>query len=234
MSFCVVPRSWSRLHALVLGVGHVQAEQPGGRGVDGHRRVHLARGDAVEQLAHVARGARPARRPCPPRPGPAGRRGRSRSGWAGRRRSTDRSGPWPGWCGTARWRPWPSSAPSRCASARAGRARGGSDPSRVAGVPCADGPTRVRGLSPRRPPGANANGRRAADGRRPAAPGRRSRPPRSRPARPGAASTTARRAARRPPLDQPLPPVPPARPSRRRGRGGTSTHRRTGRRCATP
>ena len=43
-------------------------------------------------------------------------RGRSRSGWAGRRRSTGRSAPWPGWCGTARCWPWPSSAPSRCGS----------------------------------------------------------------------------------------------------------------------
>ena len=32
-----------------------------------------------------------------------------------------RSGPWPGWCGRARSRPRPSSAPSRCASATACR-----------------------------------------------------------------------------------------------------------------
>ena len=40
-------------HALLLGVGDVEAEQPRRRRVDRHRRVHLADRDAVEQLAHV-------------------------------------------------------------------------------------------------------------------------------------------------------------------------------------
>ena len=42
------------LDALLFGVGHVEGQQPGGRGVDRHRRVHLAGRDPVEQLAHVA------------------------------------------------------------------------------------------------------------------------------------------------------------------------------------
>ena len=54
MSFCVVPRSARRRRALLLGVGDVQRQQPRRRGVDRHRRVHLARRDAVEQRAHVA------------------------------------------------------------------------------------------------------------------------------------------------------------------------------------
>ena len=42
------------LHALLLGVGHVEPEHPGRHRVDGHRRVHLAHGDAAEQRLHVA------------------------------------------------------------------------------------------------------------------------------------------------------------------------------------
>ena len=61
--------------------------------------------------------------PTSPR-GHRDRRGRSRSGSAGRRRSTARSGPWPGSSGRARWRPRPSSGPSTSASSRAGRAHG--------------------------------------------------------------------------------------------------------------
>ena len=54
MSFCVVPRSSRRRCALLLGVGDVQRQQPRGRGVDRHRRVHLPGRDAVEQRAQVA------------------------------------------------------------------------------------------------------------------------------------------------------------------------------------
>ena len=54
MSFWVVPAQVLARHALPLGVGDVEAEQPRRRRVDRHRRVHLALRDAVEQLAHVA------------------------------------------------------------------------------------------------------------------------------------------------------------------------------------
>ena len=64
-------------------------------------------------------------RPTSPR-GQLVRRGRSRSGWAGRRRPTGRSGPWPGCAGTARWSRRRTSGRRRCASPRAGRARAAS------------------------------------------------------------------------------------------------------------
>ena len=40
--------------AVVLGRDDVEREQPGGRGVDRHRRVHLVEWDAVQQGRHVA------------------------------------------------------------------------------------------------------------------------------------------------------------------------------------
>ena len=40
--------------ALLLGGGDVEGEEPGGGGVDRHRRVHRLEGDAVEEGAHVA------------------------------------------------------------------------------------------------------------------------------------------------------------------------------------
>ena len=40
--------------ALLLGERRIEREQPGGRGVDGHRGVHLGERDALEQAAHVA------------------------------------------------------------------------------------------------------------------------------------------------------------------------------------
>src|SRR5205823_5628636 len=43
-----------RVDAGLLGVGDVETEQPGGGGVDRHRRVHVADGDAVHQFVHVA------------------------------------------------------------------------------------------------------------------------------------------------------------------------------------
>ena len=43
----------ARRDALLLGVGHVEPEQPGRRGVDGHRGVHGAGRDAVHERAHV-------------------------------------------------------------------------------------------------------------------------------------------------------------------------------------
>jgi hypothetical protein len=39
---------------LFVGERHIERQQPGGRGIDGHRRVHLAERNAVEQRAHVA------------------------------------------------------------------------------------------------------------------------------------------------------------------------------------
>ena len=41
--------------ALLVGKRGIERQQPGGGGVDGHRRVHLAERDAVEQRAHVAK-----------------------------------------------------------------------------------------------------------------------------------------------------------------------------------
>ena len=41
------------IDALVLGVGHVEGEQPRGRGVDGHRGIHLGDPDTPHQLLHV-------------------------------------------------------------------------------------------------------------------------------------------------------------------------------------
>ncbi len=54
MSFWVVPLSWARCDAVLLGDGDVEAEQPGGGRVDRHRGVHLVERDPVEQLVHVA------------------------------------------------------------------------------------------------------------------------------------------------------------------------------------
>ena len=54
MSFCVVPLSADELDAVLLGHRAVEAQEPGGGGVDRHRRVHLAQRDAVEQRVHVA------------------------------------------------------------------------------------------------------------------------------------------------------------------------------------
>ena len=54
MSFWVVPFSWARCDPVLLGDGDVEAEQPGGGGVDRHRGVHLVERDPVEQLVHVA------------------------------------------------------------------------------------------------------------------------------------------------------------------------------------
>ena len=117
-----------RVDAAVLGVGDVEAEQPRRGGVDRHRRVHLVDRDAVEQLAHVAEVGDGHADLADLAGAPRARRGRSRSGSAGRRRSTARSGPWPGWCGRARSRPGPSSGPSRCASPRVGLPRAHSPP----------------------------------------------------------------------------------------------------------
>ena len=141
MSFCVVPRSSLAGDALLLGVGDVQREQPRRGGVDRHRRVHLAPAGCRRAACACGRGGRPARRPCRPRPGPSASRGRSRSGSAGRRRSTGRSGPWPGSCGRARWTPRPSSGPSRSASSTAS-ARDGRH--RVSVLRCRQPPVRTR------------------------------------------------------------------------------------------
>jgi len=40
-------------HTLLLGGGHVEAEQDGGRTVDRHRGRHLIEWDAAEQGLHV-------------------------------------------------------------------------------------------------------------------------------------------------------------------------------------
>ena len=54
MSFCTVPVSLRPVDALLVGERDIERQQPGGGGVDGHRGVHLAERDAVEQRAHVA------------------------------------------------------------------------------------------------------------------------------------------------------------------------------------
>ena len=225
MSFWVVPRSCSEATPMLPGVGHVQGEQPRRRGVDRHRRVHLAHGDAVEQLAHVPQvGHRDADLARPP-PAPGGRRGRSRSGSAGRRRSTARSGPWPGSCGTARWTPGRSSGPSRSASSRAGPWAGGSRPwghrlpgrRATATVGGGAGRDQAKG-SVRHREGIVQQLEVAGTGHLDGAEGGQVR-----------TSATARRAAPRrwPAAARPAPPAPP---STRRSPGGTSTPRRTGRR----
>ena len=40
--------------ALLVGKGDIEREQPGGRCIDGHRGVHLAERDALEQRPHIA------------------------------------------------------------------------------------------------------------------------------------------------------------------------------------
>ena len=42
------------VHAVLLRRGHVERQQPGGGGVDRHRRVHRVERDAVQQRVHVA------------------------------------------------------------------------------------------------------------------------------------------------------------------------------------
>ena len=41
-------------HALLVGERNIEREQPGGRRIDCHRRVHLAERDRLEQRAHIA------------------------------------------------------------------------------------------------------------------------------------------------------------------------------------
>ena len=53
MSFCVVPRSCLRGHALLLADQLVEQQQHRRRRVDRHRRGHLVERDAVEHAAHV-------------------------------------------------------------------------------------------------------------------------------------------------------------------------------------
>ena len=106
-SFCVVPRSFSRGHALLLADQLVQQQQAGGGRVDRHRRGHLIERDAVEGGAHVVdrvdRHAGAAR----PRRGSAGCRSPGRAASAGRRPSTGRSSPSRAGSGSARWTPSP-------------------------------------------------------------------------------------------------------------------------------
>ena len=79
------------IRALLAGDGDVEREQDRRRGVDGHRGGDPFERDAVEERAHVVEAARSRRRPCRPRPAPAGDRRRSPSASAGRRRPRGRS-----------------------------------------------------------------------------------------------------------------------------------------------
>ena len=54
MSFWVVPLSAARSTPFSSATVDVEAEQPGGGGVDRHRGVHLVERDAVEERVHVA------------------------------------------------------------------------------------------------------------------------------------------------------------------------------------
>ena len=54
MSFWVVPASAARSTPFSSATVDVEREQPGGRGVDRHRGVHLVERDAVEERVHVA------------------------------------------------------------------------------------------------------------------------------------------------------------------------------------
>ena len=54
MSFCVVPWRAAGVDAGLLRGDDVEREQPRGRRVDRHRRVHAVERDAVEQRPHVA------------------------------------------------------------------------------------------------------------------------------------------------------------------------------------
>ena len=116
--------------ALLLGHDDVERQQPGGGGVDRHRRVHHVERDVVRAGSPCRRGGRWARRPCPPRPWRARGRRRSRSASAGRTRSTGPSGPWPGCRGRARWTVSRWSGPRRSASSTDDRARAGAAPCR--------------------------------------------------------------------------------------------------------
>ena len=90
MSFCVVPAS--------RAVGNALLRRPGpGRAPHSHAAVALIVIDVFispsgmsSRVGACARGARPVRRPCPPRPRRRDRRGRIPSGLAGRRRSRAR------------------------------------------------------------------------------------------------------------------------------------------------
>ena len=116
----MVPPSLAGVHALLLGHQLVEQQQDGGGGVDGHRRGDLVEGQAGRAACACRRWSRWPRRPCPPRPRPAGGRSRSPSGWAGRRRRTGRSTRWPAAASSARWSPRPSRTRSTAAWSRAG------------------------------------------------------------------------------------------------------------------
>ena len=221
MSFWVVPWSECRADAVLLGDRHVEREQPGRRGVDRHRRVHLVERDAVEQRVHVPLVGDRTRRPCRPRRAPARGQGRSPSGWAGRTRPTGRSGPSPGCAGRARSTRARSNALRRCASPTGCRARAAvlaHDPmivwsavreqrDRRHAPGSRPGDLRLRDRRPHRRPGTGLMRRDAARPPRPcraARPALDPHPPRSRgrhgralPALPGAAPSTCTSAARR-------------------------------------
>ena len=182
MSFCVVPGSCDCVDALVLGRDDVEREQPGGRRVDRHRRVHLVQRDAVEQRRHVAavRDRHADLADLAARELVARRRSRSAS--AGRTRSRAPSGPWRDSSGRARWTSSPSNGLRTCASSTACRAQGGdgSWPRIVRGPsicsPRSSGsPSKVRGRGPIAHQPRDAGGPARHEGRR----RRRSQAPRA-------------------------------------------------------
>ena len=124
MSFCVVPASSAGSTPMLLGVGHVEPEEPGRRGVDGHGGVHLRDGDPVEQLLHVAR-CDTGTPTLPTSPAASGASG-SYPVWVGRSKAMERPGLPLGEVGAVELVRGPrrSSAPSRCASPTARHAAG--------------------------------------------------------------------------------------------------------------
>ena len=114
----------------VIGTGSNGVSNTSGRPLDSDGNGQPGADDHLELtgrglvLGHVSRRFLIRNHLTPPR----GRRGRSRSGSAGRRRWRAPSAPWPGWCGRARWRRAPSNGPSRCASPTAHHAAVGRQP----------------------------------------------------------------------------------------------------------
>ncbi len=100
--------------ALLVGHRDVERHQPRRGGIDGHRRIHGAERNAVEQRAHVAEMADRHADLADFAFGSAGRRCRSRSGSADRRRPKGRSAPCSDFYGKARWIPRRSNDPHRC------------------------------------------------------------------------------------------------------------------------
>ncbi len=107
---------------LLLGHQLVEQQQDAGGGVDGHRRRHLVEREARQQEPHVVDrvDGHPDLAHLAHRRG--GGRSRSPSGWAGRRRTTDRCRRWRAGAASARW--WTRRCRSRSTGASSTGGRG--------------------------------------------------------------------------------------------------------------